>query len=134
MEHPDPRLPLRCPTCGNPLRYIATKLSPLTWYLYMCPQDGMFEVPKAGCDQTASFMPATTAHNQSMLPHDAKMAGSGPAIPPCRNCKDNARVRPLTLQWVAEGMQHWACGACGFVWATQDGQPLRSSASPRISA
>jgi hypothetical protein len=48
MNQPDPGLPLNCPTCGKPLRYVATKLSPATWYLYICPQDGLFEFPKDG--------------------------------------------------------------------------------------
>jgi hypothetical protein len=61
MEHPDPRLLLHCPTCGDPLRYIATKLSPVTWYLYMCPQDGWFEVPKAECDQVTHYQPPAPA-------------------------------------------------------------------------
>jgi hypothetical protein len=46
MNQPDPQLPLSCPQCGAPLRYICTKLSPNTWYLYVCEKHGMFEVPK----------------------------------------------------------------------------------------
>jgi hypothetical protein len=62
MDQPDPRLLLHCPTCGDPLRYIATKLSPFTWYLYMCPQDGWFEVPKAWCGgQAIIYTPLTPA-------------------------------------------------------------------------
>jgi hypothetical protein len=48
MNQPDPQLALNCPECGEPIHYIATKLSPRTWYLYVCPQDGIFEVQKDG--------------------------------------------------------------------------------------
>jgi hypothetical protein len=48
MNQPDPHLLLNCPTCGEPLQYVCTKLSPTTWYLYVCPQDGTFEIPRGG--------------------------------------------------------------------------------------
>jgi hypothetical protein len=65
-----------------------------------------------------------------MAPHDVKASGSGPAV---SQLPDNARVHPLLVQWVGEGVQYWSCEGCGFVWATHDGEPLRS-ASPRKSA
>jgi hypothetical protein len=45
MNQPDPFLPLNCPTCGKPLRYISTtKTARAKTYLYVCPQDGLFEL------------------------------------------------------------------------------------------
>jgi hypothetical protein len=65
-----------------------------------------------------------------MAPHGIKPSGDGPVVPPCRNCRDNARVHPLLLTWVAEeDVQYWSCEGCGFVWATQDGEVLRSASS-----
>jgi hypothetical protein len=44
MNDPDPELPIDCPRCGKPLRYVSTKMEPARMYLYICPQDGLFEV------------------------------------------------------------------------------------------
>ena len=67
-----------------------------------------------------------------MSTHDAKASDSGPVVPPCRHCQGHAQVRPLVLQWVADGVQYWACDACGFVWAAHNGEAVRSAA-PRNS-
>jgi hypothetical protein len=40
----DPNLPLNCPKCGQPLRYIATKDRTRKTYLYLCERDGFFEL------------------------------------------------------------------------------------------
>jgi hypothetical protein len=42
MNRSDPRLPLNCPTCGKPLRHIATKIEP-EMDLYICQDHGLFE-------------------------------------------------------------------------------------------
>jgi hypothetical protein len=36
-------LPLNCPTCGKPLRHIATKIEPEAMVLYICQDHGLFE-------------------------------------------------------------------------------------------
>ena len=63
-----------------------------------------------------------------MSPPDAPASGSARAVPPCLKCQANT-VRPLLLDWVAEGVQYWACRRCGVVWATCDGEDLRTIAA-----
>jgi len=43
VNQPDPGLPLRCPTCREPLRFRETKREPDTTYLYACEHHGYFE-------------------------------------------------------------------------------------------
>jgi hypothetical protein len=44
VNEPDPQLTINCPKCGKPLRYVSAKMEPAKMYLYLCPQDGMFEI------------------------------------------------------------------------------------------
>jgi hypothetical protein len=44
MNQPDPQLTITCPKCGKPLCYVSTKSDPGKTYLYICAQDGVFEV------------------------------------------------------------------------------------------
>ena len=46
-------------------------------------------------------------------------------IPPCPKCLQSVPVRHLTLDHVTPGIEYWRCEACGFVWATEDGEDLR---------
>ena len=46
--------------------------------------------------------------------------------PPCLKCQQPFEVRPLHLSDVDPWVQYWSCASCGFVWATRDGQDLRS--------
>jgi hypothetical protein len=63
-----------------------------------------------------------------MSVHDATESARGLAVPPCFSCQSD-RVRPLHVSEVDPVVQYWSCGSCGFVWATRDGQELRSIAA-----
>jgi hypothetical protein len=57
MNQPDPRLPLNCPTCGESLQYVATKVEPARTYLYSCPTDGFFELTDDHFARVVGFNP-----------------------------------------------------------------------------
>jgi len=46
--------------------------------------------------------------------------------PPCLKCQQPFKVRPLHISGVDPCVQYWSCDSCGWVWATRDGQDLRS--------
>jgi len=48
--------------------------------------------------------------------------------PPCLKCQQPFTVRPLQVSGVDPCVQYWSCGSCGCVWATRDGEDLRSIA------
>jgi hypothetical protein len=58
-----------------------------------------------------------------------RFTATGRRVPACYNCQHHDHVRPLTLTLhdVAPGIDYWSCASCGFVWATRDGQDLRSA-------
>ncbi len=71
-----------------------------------------------------------------MRDHDAASARV-PLVAPCPKCRSSLKVRPRNLAEVDPSVQYWECEGCGFVWATRDGEDLRSIAadrSPRESA
>jgi hypothetical protein len=87
------------------------------------------------------IVPATTACPQSRSLHLEVLALRHQlhvlqrTVPHCPKCQADT-VRPLTFEWVADGVQYWSC-ACGLVWATTDGKELRSivaDRNPRKSA
>ena len=53
------------------------------------------------------------------------------SIPPCRKCQRPSNVRPIHVSGVAAEVQYWSCEACVFVFATRDGEELRSVAADR---
>jgi len=65
-----------------------------------------------------------------MSPADGPARGSGPIVTACPKCLADT-VRPLTLAWVADGVQYWACDRCGLVWGYCDGQDLRTIGADR---
>ena len=52
-----------------------------------------------------------------------------PVVPVCVNCPQPDDVREMRLQDLAPGVRYRRCDACGFVWATQDGDELRTATS-----
>jgi hypothetical protein len=52
----------------------------------------------------------------------------GPVVPSCLNCHDRSKVRPIPLSEEFPGVQYWRCDGCDFVWATRDGEDLRTLA------
>lgn len=52
-----------------------------------------------------------------------------PVVPDCVNCHQSDRVREKKLEDLAPGIQYWRCDACGFVWATQDGDELKAGSA-----
>ena len=68
---------------------------------------------------------------------DAEKPAGVLAAPPCLKCQQRVKVRPLHVSGVDACVQYWSCESCGCVWATHDGEDLRSIAaarSPRNSA
>ena len=53
----------------------------------------------------------------------------GRTIPHCPKCQADT-VRPLTFEWVADGVQDRSC-RCGLLWATIYGKELRSIVADR---
>jgi hypothetical protein len=62
---------------------------------------------------------------------DATESVGVPVVPSCLNCHDSSKVRPVPLSEHYPGVQYWRCDGCGFVWATRDGEDLRSIAADR---
>jgi len=58
------------------------------------------------------------------------LPADGGQIPSCFNCERRDRVRRLTLSLhdLLPGIEYWSCDGCGFVWATRDGDDLRTIA------
>jgi transposase-like protein len=54
----------------------------------------------------------------------------GGQVPSCFNCERRDRVRRLTLTLhdLMPGIEYWNCDGCGFVWATRNGDDLRTIA------
>jgi hypothetical protein len=51
MDHPDPRLLLQCPKCGELLRFIYTKPDTANTPIFICPLDGLFELTAGPLDK-----------------------------------------------------------------------------------
>jgi transposase-like protein len=64
------------------------------------------------------------------------IGASWPLVPDCANCERPNRVREVKFDDLSPGVQYWRCEGCGFVWATRDGDDLRSlgQQTPRESA
>jgi rubredoxin len=63
-----------------------------------------------------------------MRDRDATTSVRVPVVPCCPNCHEPSNVLPVHLTETYPGVQYWRCEACGFVWATRDGEDLRTIA------
>jgi hypothetical protein len=63
-----------------------------------------------------------------MRDRDATESVRVPVVPSCRKCHEPRR---LHVTEVDPAVQYWSCEACGLVWATRDGEDLRSIAADR---
>jgi hypothetical protein len=71
-----------------------------------------------------------------MTPNDGLHVVGPPVVPSCWKC-GNANVLGVEVSGVSPEVHYWRCDACGLVWATRDGEELRTIASdqsPRRSA
>jgi hypothetical protein len=66
-----------------------------------------------------------------MRDRDATESVRVTVVPSCRKCQEPLKVRQLHVTQVDPAVQYWSCEACGFVWATRDGDDLRSIAADR---
>jgi CheY-like chemotaxis protein len=117
MNQPDPRLLLHCPTCRSPLRSLATKLSPETWYLYLCSEHGVFE-------STAGLRTPPFPNTDELLPSTADGHPVGGSVSHGRILiiDDNDALRPVVRRMlVAAGydVQDAASGKAGLACLRQ---------------
>ena len=63
-----------------------------------------------------------------MRDRDATESVSVPVVPSCPNCHKPSKGLSVHLTETYPGVQYWRCEACGFVWATRDGEDLRTIA------
>jgi hypothetical protein len=77
-------------------------------------------LPKLGCSSVAITGVCP------MRDRDATESVGVPVVPSCRNCHESSQVRPVPLSEKFPDVQYWRCDRCGFVWATRDGEDLRT--------
>jgi hypothetical protein len=62
---------------------------------------------------------------------DATTSAPVSVAPPCLKCQQPFNVRPLHVTEADPCVQYWSCEGYGFVWASRDGEDLRSLAADR---